>query len=777
MRLVERFTLIKMWQKLVVIALALGLPAVALAGFYISALSYDGGFLKAELNGLDHIEPLNKLNDQITAYRTMVDASVRGDQTEKAYFRSRLAESRNRIDEAIKVEDAADAKSGSLFGTSEQWKKVKSDWASLADRATDMKPEDAAERHTKILTDLATIQVAVSEKSNLILDPILVTYYLQDNLTLRTTSLIDFVGQTRALALEIAAKKEITLQDRYKLSQLLGQVAAARSNYDGNVTILKDRDANAYNKLAPKFAEATAAADAFVTLVQTKFVEAPTVEEKAAITVPPADVWEKGSNALAAYQKVNDEDMPVLRSMLTARYEVFSTRLYGTAVFIVIVLLLASALVYGIASGITQQLGEVKGVLAEIGIGNVNARATVTSQDELGDLAFTLNAMLDNTLSLMQSQEERDQIQTSIQRLLEEVAGVAEGDLTKEAEVTADVTGAIADSFNYMLDQLRGVIGSVQRATIEVTGSAGDIYTSTQQLAGGAEQQAVKIATTSKAVEAMSVSIHQVSDNAAQSATVARQALQNARQGNVSVKNTITGMDRIRDQVQETAKRIKRLGESSQEIGQITQLIDDIADRTSILALNASIQAAMAGEAGRGFAVVAEEVERLADRSTEATKKIAALVKSIQSETNEAVGAMEKGIQEVVEGSKLAGQAGQALDEIEGVSNKLAELIQQISHAATQQARASEGVTEAMIEISSITQDTATGTKQAADAVQGLASLADGLRESVATFRLPGAPAPKVELNGYDTNAKWSGRANGKAVPVVVGGGRMVAGT
>ncbi|MFO0824318.1 MAG: methyl-accepting chemotaxis protein, partial [Gemmataceae bacterium] len=266
--------------------------------------------------------------------------------------------------------------------------------------------------------------------------------------------------------------------------------------------------------------------------------------------------------------------------------------------------------------------------------------------------------------------------------------------------------------------------------------------------------------------------IQQVSENAVQSATVARQALQNARQGNESVKNTISGMDRIRDQVQETAKRIKRLGESSQEIGQIIQLIDDIADRTSILALNASIQAAMAGEAGRGFAVVAEEVERLADRSTEATKKIATLVKTIQSETNEAVGAMEKGIQEVVEGSRLAGQAGQALDEIEAVSKKLAELIQQISYAATQQARASEGVTAAMTEISTITQDTAAGTKQAATAVQGLADLAETLRDSVATFRLPGAepaPTPRLELNGHGKETR-NGHTNGKGVPVILGG-------
>jgi twitching motility protein PilJ len=214
--------------------------------------------------------------------------------------------------------------------------------------------------------------------------------------------------------------------------------------------------------------------------------------------------------------------------------------------------------------------------------------------------------------------------------------------------------------------------------------------------------------------------------------------LANARQGADAVNNTIEGMNRIRDQVQETAKRIKRLGESSQQIGEIVQLIDDIADRTSILALNASIQAAMAGEAGRGFAVVAEEVERLAERSTNATKKIAGLVKAIQSETNEAVTAMEEGTREVVEGSKLANQAGQALSEIQNVSGRLAELIQSISQASRQQARVSESVAKSMTQISEVTQQTAAGNKQAAVSVNSLASLADELRSSVSTFRLPG---------------------------------------
>lgn len=407
----------------------------------------------------------------------------------------------------------------------------------------------------------------------------------------------------------------------------------------------------------------------------------------------------------------------------------------GVALLIAVVLAVAVGL--GVSRTMSGQLKHINDVFSQIGIGNFQARVQVTSQDELGVLANNMNGMLDNTLQYIQSRDERDSIQASIQKLLEEVSGVAEGDLTREAEVTADVTGAIADSFNYMIEQLRSIISNVQEATLQVSSQANKIQATAEHLAQGSETQAMQIVHTSAAIDEMAVSIQQVSQNAATSAQVAQQSLSNAKQGSELVQNTIMGMNRIRDQVQETAKRIKRLGESSQEIGQIIQLIDDIADRTSILALNASIQAAMAGEAGRGFAVVAEEVERLAVRATDATKKIATLVKTIQSETNEAGLAMEKGIHEVVEGSKLANQAGVALTEIEVVSNRLAELMQSISLASNQQARGSEALARSMNEISQITQQTAAGTKQAAESVSQLATLADELRASVSTFRLP----------------------------------------
>ncbi len=417
-----------------------------------------------------------------------------------------------------------------------------------------------------------------------------------------------------------------------------------------------------------------------------------------------------------------------------------SQLILGSAVAAVAVAIL---LVFFVAGGIYQQIESIRNVFESINQGKYNVRAEVTSGDEIGSIASSLNSMLDGTLNLVQTREQHDSIQKSIIKLLEEVSGVAEGDLTKEAEVTADITGAIADSFNYMITELRRVIGDVQEATLHVSSASDEMLKTMDHLSNGSETQTVQIIDTTAAIDEMLISIKQVSENAAMSSVVADEALKNAKQGTQAVEKTKHGMNSIRDQVQETAKRIKRLGESSQEVGEIVQLIGDIADRTSILALNASIQAAMAGEAGRGFAVVAEEVERLAERATESTKRIATLVKTIQTETNEAVSAMEDTTREVVSGSSIANEAAKALEQIEQVSNKMAELVQSITMAAKQQARGSEAIAEAMTEISKVTQQTAAGTRQASVSISNLTLLADNLRGSVKTFKLP-------ESNGHE---------------------------
>src|SRR5688572_10580446 len=326
--------------------------------------------------------------------------------------------------------------------------------------------------------------------------------------------------------------------------------------------------------------------------------------------------------------------------------------------------------------------------------------------------------------------------QEAIQRLLDEISNLANGDLTVRAQVTEHMTGAIADSINYTIDELRRLVAGITSASQQVTSATQEAESVTGKLLQAAQKQAAEIQNAGTSVQQMAQSMTEVSQKADDSSKVAESSLHAAQKGAQAVQNAIRGMNDIRVQIQETSKRIKRLGESSQEIGEIVQLISDITEQTNVLALNAAIQAASAGEAGRGFTVVAEEVQRLAERSGEATKHIGAIVRSIQRDTQEAVEAMERSTQGVVQGTKTADEADQALREIGAVSSQLAELIDSISQATQQQAASATRVAANMKVILGITQLTTDGTKQTASSAARLTQLADGLKSSVAGFKL-----------------------------------------
>ena len=346
-------------------------------------------------------------------------------------------------------------------------------------------------------------------------------------------------------------------------------------------------------------------------------------------------------------------------------------------------------------------------------------------------------------------QEENERNQMAILRLLDELGDLAEGDLTVNATVSEDFTGAIADSVNFAIDQLRQLVMAINTTAERVAQSSEQTQMNAVELAEASEHQAQEIAGVSAAINEMAVSIDQVSANASESATVAQRSVAIAYNGAEVVQRSIEGMNVIRDQIQETSKRIKRLGESSQEIGDIVSLINDIADQTNILALNAAIQASMAGEAGRGFAVVADEVQRLAERSANATKQIETLVKTIQADTNEAVMSMESTTSEVVRGARLAKDAGEALEEVQTVSNVLADLIQNISNAAQQQADSAGHISNTMNIIQDITSQTSSGTMATARSVGQLSEMAIALQESVSGFKLSDDEDGRVEED-YD---------------------------
>jgi twitching motility protein PilJ len=332
---------------------------------------------------------------------------------------------------------------------------------------------------------------------------------------------------------------------------------------------------------------------------------------------------------------------------------------------------------------------------------------------------------------------ENSRNQEAIMRLLDEIGDLANGDLTVSTTVTEDFTGAISDSINVTVESLRGLVKTINDTSSQLSGSVQETEQIVNHLSAASKKQSEDITVAGSAIVDISGSMESVSNEANESSKVAMRSVEIAKKGGEAVQRTMDGMDTIREHIQETSKRIKRLGESSQEIGDIVELINDIAEQTNILALNASIQAAMAGEAGRGFAVVADEVQRLAERSANATKQIEALVKTIQADTNEAVISMEKSTTGVVNGAQLAEDAGGALEEIESVSEQLAGLIQTISGSAREQANAATELASSMNGIQEVTMQATSGTEKTARSIGNLSLLAQDLDTSVAGFKLP----------------------------------------
>jgi twitching motility protein PilJ len=440
-----------------------------------------------------------------------------------------------------------------------------------------------------------------------------------------------------------------------------------------------------------------------------------------------------------------------------------------------------------LATTMSSQLGAAPALPAEPGTGY---RGWILAL--LGSAVLMLGALVwqfRKAVTARRSTEirvrENERNQEAIMRLLDELSSLADGDLTVQATVTEDITGAIADSINYAIEALRELVTTINDSAIQLDGAARQTQAAAAHMAKASSAQSRQISAASESMADMAASIEEVSGNSERCSDVARHSVDIAHKGGDAVRRTIDGMNAIRETIQETSKRIKRLGESSQEIGNIVELINDIAEQTNILALNASIQASMAGEAGRGFAVVADEVQRLAERAANATKQIEVLVRTIQTDTNEAVVSMERSTTDVVGGALLAENAGAALEEIEQVSNQIASLVQNISASARQQAVASGNISKNMQVVREISTQTAEGSTATSTSIAKLAALSAQLRKSVAGFRLPDygagttsvgavAPVTGLKLANEPQSAGPANSSPASAGPVAAGGpGKM----
>jgi len=399
-------------------------------------------------------------------------------------------------------------------------------------------------------------------------------------------------------------------------------------------------------------------------------------------------------------------------------------------------LLALSIITVFLAAIIIAPVRDLMRVAEALGSGDLSKKANVKSGDELGQLGTTLNTTIDRLQGLVQTEADRDKMQHQVMDLLSIVSGAAEGDLTVKAEVTADALGSVADAFNLMINGLTALVSQASNVAHEIQSSTGDILQASERMRRGAEQQTTQIQSAAGAVNEMSHTIQRMAENAEAATQASLRATQAAVKGGSSVAETIKGMQRIRAAVQTTGKKIKGLGERSLEIGAIIEVINEIATQTNLLALNAAIEAARAGEQGRGFAVVADEVRKLAERAARATKDITSLIKGIQVETSEAVTVMEEGTREVEEGTKLADQAGAALREIEQIVKQTSGLVSDITNSAANQVKVSESVVTSMDSISKLTQDTTRGVQDTVETIGRLAELSKRLTDAIGRFKL-----------------------------------------
>jgi twitching motility protein PilJ len=729
--MLERFRSLKVIYKLGLVSGLMGIPAIVFGILVIQERTRDIRDLTDEMDSLEYLMPVRKAMEDIILHRGHTFRVLSGE----GVYKAQAVSIEPQIDADFTAIEQVDAKYGTVLGTTALLKEIRSDWQNVRTRGFSYSAIDSLNAHTALLTKIKGL-IRVTGERKIVTDSDLALNYLGNNLVVQLPHLVERLGRLRGATTNVIAKGSITEADRITLSGVLTEVTALADPQNGRVKVAMAAAFKNNPALEPKLSATLSSTISRVDLI-VQAVNDNLLRENTRLD--SRELFASATDALTEALSLYDKSDSAFREEVAARIAKARNAMYGDAALVFFGLGIPALLVWLVARGITRQVGSMTQLFSVIGIGDFASRAEVYSTDEIGQATASLNAMLDNLMMLIQSREERDKIQDSIQKLLEEISGLADGDLTIQAEVTAEVTGAIADAFNNMTEELRGVISRVQDTTLAVSCSASEVQTTTEHLASGSESQATQIVEASAAIDEMAVSIQQVSGNASVAAGVADNALRSAKQGTEAVLKTIEGMNGIRQQVQQTAKRIKRLGESSQEIGEIVQLINDIAERTSILALNASIQAAMAGEAGKGFAVVAEEVERLAEHSTEATKKIATLIKSIQADTNEAITAMEDTTREVIAESSLANEAGLKLADIEKVSAQLSELIQSISMASKQQSRGSEGVAKSMSDISQVTQQTAAGARQAAVSIRKLAHLADDLRDSLQRFKLPNA--------------------------------------
>lgn len=685
-------------------------------------------FAKKEQIGVLYLAEAKELFKATLSHWELADAVTSGNND----FRDEMETTQTKLKKSMEAIDDFDKKYGALVDSTQRWTKVKKRLEEIMAGARAGTLAESSLEHYKLFNDEIALLVHVADKSNLTLDPEADSYYLQNTMIHNLPRIAELVAELEGHAIHAAEVKTLSADDKTDLIVLENELASEVRNFGNSIASLREYAPQTMERLNKDVQAMEASLASYIEILDNKLIKAEQIDLDVNTYLRATEATE------ASIAKLFDAMLPELSLALQKRIDRYKTKEYIAVGSIGVFALLAVYLFTGLYFAVVGSTTALQDAALRVSAGDLKTRVDIEARDELAPVASALDKMvqeLDTMLTNAREQNQRNQ--EAILRLLDDIGGLADGDLTTRATVSEDFTGAIADALNYTIDALRDLIVKINVTSDGVSSAAHDTRDIAARLSEAAELQVKEIKEAGTTIGAMSSSAVRVSSNAVASNEVAQQSVSLAKKGSQAVQSTIQGMESIREQIQETSKRIKRLGESSQEIGEIVELINDIADQTNILALNASIQAATAGEAGRGFVVVADEVQRLAERVANSTKQIEGLVKTIQTDTNEAVISMEKSTSGVVTGTKLAQDAGKSLGEIEQVSSDLARLIEGIAEAARQQTQAASVVTETMTVIQDIAGQTSEESEKTASSISKLAEMSSALKQSVSGFKLP----------------------------------------
>jgi twitching motility protein PilJ len=738
---------LKLWQKLgILLLVALLMMAFPFSQFYQSEQEKID-FAKTELTGIEPVRTTIKLIETLALHRGISTTALEGG----AEAISARPAREKQVDEAIKVADAAMATLNSA-SLNAAFGKVKTEWQRVARAAATNITLSAEnfENHNRLIRSVIDLIELIGDASQLTLDPAAHTYFLVQASLIQLPRAFDYMGQSRGLgaaalaeAARVRATAEASKTDLAKVELVsevtrlrLGNIDELLRNYAQGTTNFVNKAMADRPSIAPRLdaqqKAANASINSLLALTRREIINSPRPGFSS------ADYFTQYSQGMDNLVKLKDETLNTLTDELNITIATLRRSQIITSALVLGFTILGVLIAYLIARNITGTVGQLQQSVERVRSGDLQALSAVESKDEVGDLGRTVNTLLQERIAAQQkAEDENDKLNNSVILLLTTVAELSQRNLTVKAPVTEDIIGTVSDSINQLTDATAGVLRDVTKIAGVVEHASKRVKQQSDAVNVVAESERVSVARMIETLKASTTAMAEVSALAQTSNSAAADASRSTESAMATVETTVRGMDAIRETISEMEKRIKRLGERSQEISQIVGLINTISERTHVLSLNASMQAAMAGDAGRGFAVVAEEVQRLAENSRQATAQIANLVQNIQIETNDTIATVNKTIDQVVQGSDMARSSGEKMRETRATTERLVQMVQTIAQSTLAQSKLAEQLQVAAGEISLSTEKTAEQLSQQGQVTSSLVAASQKLVDSVSVFKLP----------------------------------------